>query len=1738
MFGIRAQTTTWTGPEVVRIKVEKEALKKMKGNNNNRVSKEVPFIIGGKIDKILKKSFSSVEEMKPMWKDEFDNQLNKVVKQRQAKGVLIDYKKVFDIVDDLKLWYYFIVLEEQNLPDLMKELKALPDIEDVKLSPKRKSNFIPNDPLDVSSRNVRNYNEFHRFYEAWDISEGSSDIIIAIIDSGVLYTHEDLRNKLWVNPGEIANNGLDDDGNGFVDDIHGWDFLGSVDPLGNRATGDNDPSPVPSNTHGTTVAGIAAAEVNNMLGVAGSGYRSSIMITKHQADSLIGGYYFTSSGVLYATLNGADVINMSYGGAPPDSDEESIMAMAEALGVILVSAAGNENNSDESYPAAYPQVLSVANGYSPDGTRFIRWRSSSYGTWVDVSATGLIPHAVTATGDSNYESRGSIGTSFSSPVVAGLAALLRAENPSMSSMEIREIIKTTADGIDIYNPSYVGLLGSGSINAERALNKLLSGVTFSSGSDTLTYYTIPRYDASTYGLVSYSINNITKDILRNVMVELDGETGISIYHSSDMITKLLPNENYIFNSIISFNTGINPANSWRDHSLAFTAKVNYEGGVEISYNFDKDIGLASDVENDFLSTTFTSTGRLFRDGWSETDHRGLGFQLNRNGRYYDLSYLSGFMLASPLSNQVASSLITRDTLLGTTNLENDFIPLLGFQYDTLSQMGTASFQTDTSDFPGIHIDHKVRFGDETLLEQTVFLEYTLTNISSSSLDSIYSGIYMDWDVVSFRENNADFRSADSLFYVYYSGSQNIYIGMYVLSDDPTYFPIDPASPVSVIRGGRSYSFSVQDNDGYSDTDKITSLTTGLSHVPSYTDIDIRSVMGSGALDFELGEQHILHYAITIDSNLADLTSRTNAVKTYYQNLQREKEVNEPAENLFVRRCKQVAIDGANSIEDLICQTQVNRFSLAMDVNDGQEPSTFSNIQMSNKLIDWVLYDGDKDGDKDLFYAYADGLYWRRYESGIGFGLERGLYTSSINLLTIGQIRPSSIGGCIYDRDEVSDLFFRCFYFSEASPGDLEVVLLPEGSFGLESSYNGAEVYNILLLDQVDYGTKELGKDLADELVITTSLGIYSLANDTTGHYHQASSMVLDNPVGEIFSENQVAIKNEMLYVWIPGSGGSDVIKYKQIDSTTFEELSIPPLLDYEIEDIDSDGSNDLLLLDSERHLWWYINDGFNHYSTSSRIDLGVKEELLEGDRLGVGTDTSGLLLVNRFRYGVTSTSEISKEISRSVYGKYVPSYGEDEVGGWLMLGIPGYGSSTSNFRKDHLQGYITPENTIGRGALNLYYGYKDSTWLPHPATPGSTLPVVLSPGQGVIYFHFSVIGDKVELLGIEEAKGEVRVPLHGGWNLVGNPYSNIDGLSVSDFSNLIEKGDLESGTGYYWDEGGGTYMRVNGIVPVHKAFFILNKTDSTKASALLLNYDTSKKSVSDPSMETQVLFEMSLTYHSLDKERKYEDKALGYIFREDATLGEDFYDGDKLVPFWSYDEKGSYRSYLVGSLSDRGMGYISLPLKPDNPSKTPISHNWALINEGFSGNYRLSWSWSGLKEEEKVGYFRLHDRLLDVWVDSRQADGYEFVIEKDKNKQENTFFQSSSLWLGEIQESIQMDKQKLLYEKDHSRFVFHFTYSGSLANGIIPSDYTLLPNYPNPFNPATTIEFGLPSSSMVNLRVYNILGQEISTIVNNEPLPAGMHRYVWGSTTLSSGIYFYVLQAGPFYKVGRMTLIK
>ena len=352
-----------------------------------------------------------------------------------------DLSRIYKIELDLK--------SGQTFENALEAYKNNPDIEYAEPDYYVTMESSPNDPAYYAQWSLSKIEA----EKAWDIYTGNHKTLVAVIDTGVDYNHPDLKNNMWINEAELNGiEGVDDDNNGYIDDIHGYNFIYR----------NNDP--MDDYGHGTHCAGVIAAEGNNNLDITGICWNAKIMALKFVGSLGKGSVSDAILAHYYAVAAGANVISNSWSISEDSQALRDAINYAASQGVIVVAAAGNYNVSTIRYPAAFENVISVAATNTVDG----RWYYSSYGDWVDIAAPGMNILSLLANGTTtgtpyNDNLTYLSGTSTACPHIAGACALLLSANPYLTCAQVENILTRTAD------PITKGTCASGRVNLYKAM---------------------------------------------------------------------------------------------------------------------------------------------------------------------------------------------------------------------------------------------------------------------------------------------------------------------------------------------------------------------------------------------------------------------------------------------------------------------------------------------------------------------------------------------------------------------------------------------------------------------------------------------------------------------------------------------------------------------------------------------------------------------------------------------------------------------------------------------------------------------------------------------------------------------------------------------------------------------------------------------------------------------------------------------------------------------------------------------------------------------------------------------------------------------------------------------------------------------------------------------------------------------------------------------------------------------
>ncbi|HYG14538.1 MAG TPA: S8 family serine peptidase [Bacteroidia bacterium] len=409
-------------------------------------------------------------------------------KGAQSMSPLVDAT----IFPSLKDVYQVILNPGVNPDEVIKAVKNHPNVVYVNRVAVVRLQGVQKEPIELDNNKQWYFRTINMTSSWWDISYDENKYVkIAVIDNAIRTSHEDLRGRVASNVGEIQDNNLDDDGNGYVDDYIGWDI----------ADNDNNPMPpaIPAGLesqlyfcHGTHVAGIIAAESNNS-GIASLGINNKIIPIKVVNNSAERDLEISLTNIIkafnYAVKRKADIINCSFGTAVNDPIFADMVKQVVDMGVIVVAAAGNYSESTALYPAAYDGVIAVGATDRNDGRWKSQWAGSNYGNYIDVMAPGQDILSTLAFNDYSYGTMS--GTSMAAPIVASFAGLLLTEFGDDIRFNMERIIKNGCDNIDAQNPGFAGKLGSGRINIDKTFNYALTNSVRDNYEDNFIIYPNP-----------------------------------------------------------------------------------------------------------------------------------------------------------------------------------------------------------------------------------------------------------------------------------------------------------------------------------------------------------------------------------------------------------------------------------------------------------------------------------------------------------------------------------------------------------------------------------------------------------------------------------------------------------------------------------------------------------------------------------------------------------------------------------------------------------------------------------------------------------------------------------------------------------------------------------------------------------------------------------------------------------------------------------------------------------------------------------------------------------------------------------------------------------------------------------------------------------------------------------------------------------------------------------------------
>jgi subtilisin family serine protease len=369
--------------------------------------------------------------------------------------------------DPVFRWLVIDLPAAADQDEVIQRLSACAEVEVVERNRAFRLHFVPNDTYVAKQWALSRIQAF----KAWDVQRGKADVLVAVIDSGIDYLHPDLMQNIFVNPGEDLNkngriddaevNGVDDDGDGYIDDLCGWDFTDAPNypAAGDYLDRDNDP--MDEMGHGTAVAGIIAATANNNIGMAGLAHGCRLLPLRAMNANGYGEEDDVAAAILYAVAMKAKVINMSWGDTFVTRLLDDVIRYAADQNVTLVASSGNSSTDIIHYPSGFEPVISV--GATTDDDRLASF--SNFGPTVDLVAPGQGIFSTIL--NAKYDSTSLQGTSFSAPFVSAAAALLLSATPTLTPATVRGILTSTAD--DLGQAGWDSQYGAGRLNVYEAL---------------------------------------------------------------------------------------------------------------------------------------------------------------------------------------------------------------------------------------------------------------------------------------------------------------------------------------------------------------------------------------------------------------------------------------------------------------------------------------------------------------------------------------------------------------------------------------------------------------------------------------------------------------------------------------------------------------------------------------------------------------------------------------------------------------------------------------------------------------------------------------------------------------------------------------------------------------------------------------------------------------------------------------------------------------------------------------------------------------------------------------------------------------------------------------------------------------------------------------------------------------------------------------------------------------------
>jgi len=769
--------------------------------------------------------------------------------------------------DGLALADLSLIYELTYTGDVMLE-KVIRSISNFTITEYAQPHYLPK-PLYIPNDNAGNLaSQYHlsniRAFEAWDSIKGDSNVVIGITDTGIDTAHIDLKGNIKYNYADPLD-GIDNDNDGFIDNYRGWDM----------ADWDNDPTSTGIYWHhGTAVAGLAAASTDNGIHGAGVGFMCKFLPIK-VSKNIDGEFSAAYEGIVYAADHGCQIINCSWGGVDAAGQYEQDIIDYATLNknALVIAACGNDGTETPYYPASLNYVISVGGTDSNDVKFDIpSGPSSTYGTLLDICAPGAYIYSSTVPSTFNAVNS---GTSYSSPILAGCAAIVKSKFPNYTGLQVGMQLKVTAYNIDTVagNELFKNKLGTGRVDLFNAITDTSNpwvGIikhTFSDGGDGLFTTgetisiagTFKNYLASTAGKVYVRLDSIDDKItILPSVVALD---------TLDMLDTAGNYGNplqFIINPSAGFDEPI-------DIRLLYT-DLDTIGYDVISLTVNPTL---VDIAVNNISTTMTSVGRIgYEDSFPMANRAGLGFRFKGE----QLIYEAGLMVGAQIGGNTYVSDNISDSL--TPDVDYESVVKAMTVSSVLADIETNAVINDDgagTDKMDISVDHTYYAWSNSPDENYVMMNFDIINNGGDTLTDLYAGLSTDWDIRNYALNKATHDNGRRLGYVRSTEPGSPFGGVKLLSDGPyLHYAIDNYAGAPGI--------DIYYPNAYSTAKKYIALSTNRVNAGGSSGKDVMDVVSSGPFTLVPQDTVTVSFAMVAGEDLLELINGASAAQAMYDSL--------------------------------------------------------------------------------------------------------------------------------------------------------------------------------------------------------------------------------------------------------------------------------------------------------------------------------------------------------------------------------------------------------------------------------------------------------------------------------------------------------------------------------------------------------------------------------------------------------------------------------------------------------------------------------------------------------------------------------------------------------------------------------------------------------------------------------------------------------------------------------------